>query len=100
MQQLIFGVLLVAGMLFGAVAIADGAGTYSAQCAKCHGADGGADTAVGKAMKATDLRGKAWSQEELTAAIRENPKHKSVSSKVSDEDLSALAEFLPTLAGE
>ncbi len=100
MQHLIFSVLLVAGTFFGSPAAADGAGTYSAQCAQCHGADGGADTPVGKAMKATDLRGKTWSQEELTAAIRENSRHNAVSSKISDEDLSALAEFLPTLAGE
>jgi cytochrome c553 len=51
-------------------------------------------------MKAADLRGKTWSQEEVTVAIRENSKHNAVSGKISDEDLSALAEFLSTLAGE
>lgn len=99
MRYGIFSALLVAGMLFTSAAAADGASVYSEQCAKCHGDDGRADTPVGKAMKAGVLHGKTWSQEQLTAIIRENSKHKAISGKLSDEDLAALAEFLPTLAG-
>jgi cytochrome c6 len=34
----------------------DGAATYKAKCAACHGADGSGDTAMGKSMKLRDLR--------------------------------------------
>jgi cytochrome c6 len=34
----------------------DGAATYKAKCAVCHGADGSGDTAMGKSMKLRDLR--------------------------------------------
>ena len=50
-------------------------------------------------MKAADLSAGTWSAEKVSATIRENSKHKAVSSKVSDDDLAALAKFLPTLAG-
>jgi mono/diheme cytochrome c family protein len=99
MQGRIFSLVLVVGMLCSSAAIADGGSVYSAQCAKCHGADGQSDTPVGKAMKAKVLAGKTWSQEKLTSVIRENTKHKSISGKVSDDDLAALATFLPTLGG-
>jgi len=35
---------------------ADAAATFKAKCASCHGADGGGDTAAGKALKVKDLR--------------------------------------------
>jgi mono/diheme cytochrome c family protein len=38
-----------------AVAAGDGAETFKAKCASCHGADGAGATAVGKAMKVRDL---------------------------------------------
>ena len=34
----------------------DGAATYKAKCAGCHGADGSGATAAGKALKVRDLR--------------------------------------------
>jgi cytochrome c6 len=50
-------VLFAAPLLFSSAARAqDGAATYKAKCAACHGADGGGDTATGKAMKVRDLR--------------------------------------------
>ena len=98
MRYGISSVLLLAGTLVVSVAAADGSNIYSERCAQCHGEDGGAETPVGKAMKAADLRTKTLSQEELTAVIRETPKHKALSGKLSDEDLAALAKFLPTLA--
>jgi mono/diheme cytochrome c family protein len=50
--------LLFAGvLLFSAPLRAqDGAATYKAKCAVCHGADGSGDTAMGKSMKLRDLR--------------------------------------------
>ena len=35
--------------------VGDGAETFKAKCASCHGADGTGQTAVGKAMKLRDL---------------------------------------------
>ena len=78
-------------------ALADGAEAYESHCQKCHGADGKSDTPVGKAMKVPHLAGAAPSLEAVTAAVRENAKHKSVSSKLSDDDLAAITEFLKTL---
>lgn len=39
-----------------AAAAGDAAATYKSKCASCHGADGGGQTAAGKAMKVKDLR--------------------------------------------
>jgi mono/diheme cytochrome c family protein len=36
-------------------AVGDGAETYKAKCASCHGADGTGQTTVGKALKVRDL---------------------------------------------
>ena len=41
---------IAAGPLF-----ADGAATYKAKCAMCHGADGKGDTPMGKSLKVRDL---------------------------------------------
>ena len=50
-------------------------------------------------MKAPVLAGGSWSQEALTAAIRDNSKHTSVSSRLSDADLGAILEHLGSLDG-
>lgn len=78
----------------GAVRADDGQALYSDQCAKCHGAQGQSDTPVGKAMKVPKLAGKSWTEAELVSAVRENKKHASVSKKVSDADLTAIAAFM------
>ena len=78
-------------------ATADGAAIYSANCAKCHGATGNADTPVGKAMKAPVLAGTSHTVEQVTKAVREDPKHKAVSPKVEDEEIAELVAFLETL---
>jgi cytochrome c6 len=85
-----------------AAAAEDGAKLYEANCAKCHGADGSADTPVGKAMKAHPLKDPKFAKVEAAAviqAVRENPKHKAVAEKVSDADLTAIAGHIRELAG-
>lgn len=49
--------VLIQGQTRAMVALAeDGASTFKAKCAMCHGADGSGDTTVGKSLKVRDLR--------------------------------------------
>jgi mono/diheme cytochrome c family protein len=80
----------------------DGAVLYEKNCSKCHGADGRADTPVGKAMKVVSLAEPKWAGEDtadaLVSAFRANPKHKAVASKVTDDDLRTISVHIRTLA--
>ena len=79
-----------------AAVAADGAALYTENCAKCHGEDGNAQTPVGKAMKVPPLKAGQLPPEKLVAFVRENAKHKSVAGKLSDEELTAIANALPS----
>ena len=95
-MRFVFPVLLVTALLGSSVALADdGAALYAKNCAKCHGADGKADTPAGKAMKAPALAGTSLTAEQVVAKLRASAKHKSVVGKLSDADLTAIASNLP-----
>ncbi len=76
---------------------ADGAALYDAQCAKCHGKDGKADTPTGKAMKATNIADPAVSgAADVAEKIKANKKHAAFATKLSDDDLSAIIAHMKT----
>ncbi len=81
---------------------ADGEAVYKAQCAKCHGDTGHADSAAAKAMKVPALAGDAkiagMSDADLLKNIKENKKHAMLKS-LSDADLEAAAAHAKKLAG-
>ena len=77
------------------VAAADGAELYKKSCAGCHGADGKADSATAKAMKVKPLAGISLTPEDVVKFVKSNDKHKAVGGKLSDEDLTAIANALP-----
>jgi mono/diheme cytochrome c family protein len=83
--------LLCAGQ---ALAAADGAALYKAKCSSCHGVDGKAEGPAAKAMKVPPLAGKNLAAADVIQQIRTNEKHKSLS-KLTDEELTAIAEALP-----
>ena len=78
---------------------ADGAAVYKANCAKCHGDSGKADTAAGKAMKvpAFDAKVGAMSADDIAAKVKADPKHAAVVKAVGD-DLAAAAGHAKGLA--
>jgi mono/diheme cytochrome c family protein len=92
-------------LLTGSVAFAaDGAAIYKAQCAKCHGDTGQADTGVAKAMKVPALAGDAnlqkMSEADVAARIKGNAKHPSAVKGLSDEDMKAVAAYVKQLSAK
>jgi mono/diheme cytochrome c family protein len=75
---------------------------YEANCAKCHGADGKADTPVGKAMKVPALITPEWAADDapakITTFVSGSDKHKAVAEKLSAEDLEAAAQTVQAMA--
>jgi cytochrome c553 len=96
-------IVVAAAWLAGLPAFADaGEAKYEKVCASCHGTDGHADTQKGKKLKAADYRQVAELKtpdaiEHVKKTVRENKKHRSVSKKVSDEDLASIAQYVQSM---
>ena len=95
------GLTFLIGMAATASA-ADGAAVYAADCAKCHGDTGHADTPAGKTLKVPALAGDASltaaAPADLVAKIKQNKKHASFVTKMSDDDLTAVVGRVKQLA--
>lgn len=96
MRFVVLSILAVGALAAAPAAAADGAALYAENCAKCHGEDGKAQTAVGKAMKVPPLHAGQLPAEKLVEFLRGNGKHKSLAAKLSDEELTAIANALPS----
>jgi mono/diheme cytochrome c family protein len=98
---------LAAGLLFvlgvpGVASAADGPAIYEANCAKCHGSAGQADTKSARTLKVPKLDDPELAGEGgpslAVKSVRENKKHRKVSPKLDDAELAAVAEYVRQLA--
>ena len=74
---------------------ADGAATYKAKCAGCHGADG--QGKVGPALKGTSLTADQITELLTKGNDAKKAPHKKALSGVDDDGARAVAEFVKTL---
>jgi cytochrome c553 len=78
---------------------------WTAKCKSCHGADGRAETKVGKKESIVDMSQPAWQKAETDADIREyiaegSPKNKKMrpyKDKLSPEQIDSLVAYIRTL---
>jgi cytochrome c6 len=94
-------VVLTFALMFSSLALADGADTFKAKCAMCHGADGAGQTAMGKNMGLKDL-GSADVQKQSDAALTAtitNGKGKMppYGSKLSADEIAGVVKYIRTL---
>jgi cytochrome c6 len=91
------GCLVLAGSAFAA----DGAATFKAKCAMCHGADGSASTGMGKSMGLKPLGSpevQKMSDADMSALVANGKgKMPAFKGKLSDEDISAVVKYVKTL---
>lgn len=82
-------------------ALADDDAAFQANCAKCHGAEGKGDTAVGKAMKVPSLPESDLGEMEATAICEKAhaiTQHKSFIEKLDADTLAAACRRIKELA--
>jgi cytochrome c6 len=79
----------------------DGAATYKAKCAMCHGADGAGQTPMGKNMKLRDLRAadvQKQTDAELVKWIADGKgKMPAYKAKLGAADIDALVAFIRSI---
>jgi mono/diheme cytochrome c family protein len=73
----------------------DGAATYKAKCAGCHGPEG--QGKVGPALKGTSLTADQITELLTKGNDAKKPPHKKALSGVSADDAKAVADFVKTL---
>jgi cytochrome c553 len=94
---LIVGLMPLVGV-FAGEASAEPPSVFETRCASCHGADGRADTPVGRALKIRSFEGASFTREGLEKVLRESKSHVGLEAKLGEGDLEALVETLNALA--
>jgi cytochrome c6 len=83
-------------------AAADGAATYKAKCAMCHGADGKGETPVGKKMGARDFASpevqKMTDEELIGITAKGRNKMPAYDKKLSDAEIKDVIAYVRQLA--
>jgi cytochrome c6 len=95
-------VLLTIVVAVAPIAFADGAATYKAKCASCHGADGKGQSAMGKKMNLRDL-GSAEVQKQTDQQLYDwtavgKGKMPAYKDKLTDAEIKALVAHMRTFA--
>jgi cytochrome c6 len=94
-------VLVASLALAGTAFAADGAATFKAKCAMCHGADGSASSGMGKSMGLKALGSaevQKMSDADMTALVTNGKgKMPAFKGKISDQDISAVVKYVHTL---
>jgi mono/diheme cytochrome c family protein len=94
--------VMAASLAFWSIpAAADGAATYKAKCAMCHGADGKADTPVGKKMGAHDFASpevqKMTDAELIAITAKGKGKMPAYEKKLSDAEIKDVIAYVRQL---
>jgi len=81
---------------------ASGAELWKADCAKCHGADGSGNTAMGKKLKIKDYSKESVSEADVSKSIKQGVKEggklvMKAFPNLSDDDIKALAAHMQSL---
>jgi cytochrome c6 len=94
-------VLAAVVLLAGAVCFADdGAATYKAKCAMCHGPTGTPSAAMAKAMgikPVSDPSMKSVTVDQITAAVKNGKGKMKPVAGLTDAQIKAVAEYFKTL---
>jgi mono/diheme cytochrome c family protein len=96
--------MLILVVTLAPLALADGAATYKAKCAACHGADGKGQTTMGKKMNLRDL-GSAEVQKQTDKQLHDwtadgKGKMPAYKDKLTDAEINALVAYMRTFAAK
>jgi len=107
MKRITISVITLANIVAASVYAANPKALWDANCAQCHGADGSANTKMGKQLNAKDLTSAqvqaSFTDADATKAIKDGVKQngkttmKAFAAKLSDDDIKTLAAYVRTL---
>jgi len=92
--------LAALALFAGVLSFADGAATYKAKCAMCHGATGTPSAGMAKAMgikPASDPAIKALTLDQVVATVKNGKGKMKPIAGLSDADVKAVSEYFKTL---